>query len=106
MKTHVYSWRLSSELKSELERQARLRKVSISTILDTAVREWLKKSAFYVSGDEEQRRLHAEAEQYIGALKGLDRDRSVTVGETIRKKRRRGQGRSPAETIQVIATAE
>jgi hypothetical protein len=93
MKTHVYSWRLSGELKSDLKRQARLQKVSISTILDMAVREWLKKSAFDVSGDEEQRRLHAEAEKYIGALKGLDRDRSETVRETIRKKLQRRYGR-------------
>ena len=93
MRTHVYSWRLSGELKSDLERQARLRKVPVSAILDMAVREWLKKSAIEVSGDEEQRRLHAAAEKYIGVLKGLDRDRSETVRETIRKKLRRRYGR-------------
>jgi predicted transcriptional regulator len=93
MRTHVYSWRLSSELKSDLERQARLRKVPVSTILDMAVREWLKNSAREVSGDEEQRKLHAEAEKYIGVLKGLDRNRSETVRETIRKKLRRRYGR-------------
>jgi hypothetical protein len=58
-----------------------------------AVREWLKNSAREVSGDEEQRRLHAEAEKYIGVLKGLDRNRSETVRETIRKKLRRRYGR-------------
>jgi hypothetical protein len=93
MRTHVYSWRLTSELKSDLERHARLRKVPVSTILDMAVREWLKNSAREVSGDEEQRRLHAEAEKYIGVLKGLDRNRSETVRETIRKKLRRRYGR-------------
>jgi hypothetical protein len=93
MRTHVYSWRLSGELKSDLERQARLRKVPVSTILDMAVREWLKKSAIDVSGDEEQRKLHAAAEKYIGALKGLDKNRSETVRETIRKKLRRRYGR-------------
>jgi post-segregation antitoxin (ccd killing protein) len=93
MRDHVYSWRLTSELKSDLERQARLRKVSISTILDMAVREWLKKSALEVWGDDEQRKLHAAAEKYIGALKGLDRDRAETVRETIRKKLRRRYGR-------------
>lgn len=93
MRNRVYSWRLSDELKSDLERQARLRKVSISTILDIAVGEWLKKSAIEVSGDEAQRKLHAAAEKYIGALKGLDRDRSKTVRETIRKKLRRRYGR-------------
>jgi hypothetical protein len=93
MRTHVYSWRLSGDLKSDLERQARLRKVPVSTILDMAVREWLKKSAIDVSGDEEQRKLHAAAEKYIGVLKGLDRNRSETVRETIRKKLRRRYGR-------------
>ncbi len=93
MKTEVYSWRLSGELKSDLERQARLQKVSISAILDTAVREWLKKSAIEVSGDEAQRKLHAAAEKYIGALKGLDRDRAETVRETVRKRLRRRYGR-------------
>jgi predicted transcriptional regulator len=93
MKSKVYSWRLSEELKSSLERQARLRKVPVSSILDLAVREWLKKSALEVSGDEEQGKLHAAAEKYIGVLKGLDRDRSETVRETIRKKLRRRYGR-------------
>ena len=93
MKTHVYSWRLSSELKSDLERQARLRKVPISTILDMAVREWLKKSALAVSGDEEQRRLHAAAEKYIGALQGPTKYGAATVRETIRKKLRKRYGR-------------
>jgi predicted transcriptional regulator len=93
MKTHVYSWRLPSELKSDLERQARRRKVPISTILDMAVREWLKKSAFDVSEDEEQRELHAEAEKYIGALKGPERYGAETVRETIRKKLRQRYGR-------------
>lgn len=93
MKTHVYSWRLSSELKSDLERQARLQRVPIATILDMAVREWLKKSAIEVSGDEAQRKLHSSAEKYIGALKGHARDRSETVRETVRKKLRRRYGR-------------
>ena len=45
MKTEVYSWRLSAEAKADLEREARFRKVPVSTILDAAVRDWLKKSA-------------------------------------------------------------
>jgi post-segregation antitoxin (ccd killing protein) len=93
MKTHVYSWRLSSELKSDLERQARVRKLPISTILDMAVREWLKKSALDVSGDEEQRRLHAAAEKYIGVLQGPNKYGSARVRETIRKQLRKRYGR-------------
>jgi hypothetical protein len=92
MKTHVYSWRLSSELKSDLERQARLRKVPLATILDQAVREWLAKSALDVSGDEKQSKVHAAAEKYIGALQG-PKNGAATVRETIRKKLRQRYGR-------------
>jgi hypothetical protein len=93
MRTQVYSWRLSGELKSHLEREARLRKVPVSSILDLAVREWLKKSALEVSGDEAQRELHAAAEKYIGALKGRNRHRAATARETIRKRLRQRHGR-------------
>ena len=41
MKIEVYSWRLSAEAKADLEREARLRKVPVSTILDAAVRAFL-----------------------------------------------------------------
>src|SRR6266851_2146287 len=55
MKTEVYSWRLAGELKSDLERQARLRRVPVSSILDTAVREWLQK----INGDSTGNEAHA-----------------------------------------------
>ncbi len=45
MKSKVYSWRVSTELKTKLEREARRRKTSFSDILDLAAREWLTKSA-------------------------------------------------------------
>ncbi len=62
MKTEVYSWRLSGELKSDLEREARLRKLPVSSVLDLAVRDWLKKSGADVAGDDVQRQLHAASE--------------------------------------------
>ena len=55
MKTEVYSWRLSEELKLDLEREAYLRKVSVSSILETAVRDWLKKSNTDAPDDQVQR---------------------------------------------------
>ncbi len=73
---------------SALEREARRRKVPVSVTLNLAVREWLKKSALEVSGDEAQRELHAVAEKYIGALKGHDKQGAATVRETIRKRLR------------------
>ncbi len=93
MKTEVYSWRLSSELKSGLERQARVRKVSVSSILDTAVREWLGKSGLDVAGDEAQRELHKSAAKCIGVLAGRNSRRAETARETIRQRLRRRRAR-------------
>ena len=44
MKTEVYSWRVSTDLKTGLEREARRRKISLAKALDLAAEEWLKKS--------------------------------------------------------------
>ena len=49
-------------------------------------REWLKKSALEVSGDEAQRKLHAAAEKYIAVLSGLIPGRAETVCETVRRR--------------------
>lgn len=40
-KSEVYSWRLTPELKAELEAAARAEKVSISDLLERMVQEWL-----------------------------------------------------------------
>ena len=53
METQVYSWRVSRELKTDLEQQARLRKTSVSAVLNLAVRDWLKQSTVTVGEDEE-----------------------------------------------------
>jgi predicted transcriptional regulator len=84
MKTEVYSWRVSSELKSELEREARLRKVSISAIVDSAVRHWLQKNPVDQAEDAEQRRLHRAAEGCFGVLSGQNPRRAETARESIR----------------------
>lgn len=86
MKTEVYSWRVSSELKSDLEREARLRKVSLSTLLDNAARDWLKKSGAADSDNEEQHRLHALAESCLGALAGGNPRRSETARKLVRER--------------------
>src|SRR5260370_1329008 len=41
MKSEVYSWRGSPDLKSSLEREARLPKASVSMVLEVAARGWL-----------------------------------------------------------------
>jgi hypothetical protein len=93
MKTEVYSWRLSAGLKSDLERAARSRKVRVSAVLDMAVREWLAKNAVDIADDEEQKRLHAAAEPFIGCITGKHPRRSEMVREHVRKRLARKYGR-------------
>ena len=94
MKTHVYSWRLSGELKSELERAARLRRRPLSAVLEQAARDWLAQNSSELADDQEtQRRLHAAAEPFIGCLAGNNPRRSEMVRELVREKLRRKYGR-------------
>jgi hypothetical protein len=93
MKTEVYSWRLSGELKSDLEREARARKVPVSSILDMAVRDWLKRSNGGATDDELQPRLHSSAANSLGVFAGQDSRRSETARENIRKRLRRRNAR-------------
>src|SRR5262249_28867929 len=93
MKTKVYSWRLSSGLKDELERAARVRKTRMPAILEAAAREWLARNAPDLSGDEEQRRLHQAAAKCFGAIHGGDPFRSENASKLIRGSLRRKYGR-------------
>jgi hypothetical protein len=93
MKSEVYSWRVSSELKSDLEREARHRRVPISSILEEAARKWLKESAGRVSDDETQRKLHAAVEPYVGALSGLHPAHAESVRKVVRRRLERRYGR-------------
>ena len=86
MRTEVYSWRLSGELKSDLEREARLRKVPVSSVLETAVRDWLKKGDADVSEDEAQRSLHASAASCFGVLASGNPRRAETARDALRKR--------------------
>jgi hypothetical protein len=89
MKTEVYSWRVSTDLKTGLEREARRRKISLSAILDLAAREWLKKSGIDDHSDEEQRRLHLAASKCLGAFASGNTDRSENVHRLVRQRLRR-----------------
>lgn len=93
MKTEVYSWRVSPDLKSDLERAARRQKVSVSNILDQAAREWLKSTKAAADDGEEQRRLHCAAEKFIGAIEGSDPMRSEKVSQIVRQRLREKYGR-------------
>jgi len=98
MKSHVYSWRLSRELKSELERAARLRRASLSAVLEQAAREWLKQNAAELGDDAEtQRKLHAAVEPYIGSIRGLGGPFTADrVRDAVRRRLREKYGRKRA----------
>jgi hypothetical protein len=75
---------VSSELKSDLEREARARKASVSSILDHAAREWLKKSGADAADGGEQERLHAAAASCVGVLAGRNPRRAEQARDAVR----------------------
>ncbi len=88
MKTEVYSWRVSTDVKTELEREARRRNTSLSGILDLAAREWLNRSDADHEGDEEQKRLQIAAFECFGAFRGDDPYRSENARQEVRRRLR------------------
>ena len=83
MKTEVYSWRVSKNLKTDLEREARRRHVPLSAILETATREWLTKNSAGNKEEEEQQMLHQSASEYFGALASGNSRRSEIVRQDV-----------------------
>jgi hypothetical protein len=94
MKSEVYSWRLSPDLKWALEDAARRERISVSRLLERIVREWLKTCAPAVENDEaEQARLRAVAMQFAGTIRGGDPDRAAEAGKRVRELLARRYGR-------------
>jgi post-segregation antitoxin (ccd killing protein) len=93
MKTQVYSWRLSAEVKTDLEREARVRRMPVSAILEAAVRDWLKKAGDNGTEEEAQRRLHAAAARCVGVFESGDPGRSERARQTLRERLRRRHAR-------------
>jgi hypothetical protein len=93
MKTEVYSWRVSADLKTGLEREARRRKTSLSALLDLAAKEWLVKNSGGNDDDEEQRRLQRAAAECFGLFAGGNPRRSEHVKQAVRQRLRRTNGR-------------
>ena len=84
MKNQVYSWRLSEDLKSDLEREARERKLSVSSLLELAARELLKKRNGDSEGDEAQQKLQASAAACLGTIRGRNPNRAENARQAIR----------------------
>jgi hypothetical protein len=88
MKSEVYSWRVSTDLKTDLEREARRRALSVSAALELAAREWLKNNANSNESEEEQQRLHRAASEALGTFAGTDAHRSENVRRAVQKRLR------------------
>jgi len=82
-KSEVYSWRLSAELKTQLEAAARDEKTSIGAVLERVIREWLnarKSSAEEDAADQDRRRAALMA--CAGTYRG---DGSSATNERVRE---------------------
>jgi hypothetical protein len=90
-KDEVYSWRLTLDVKTALEEQARRRGVSVATLLEEITGEWLRSAAEGTDAEAEQRRLRAAAEPFVGAIRGRDPDRAAEARQRVRERLRRGR---------------
>ena len=91
MKSEVYSWIVSADIKSGLEQEARRRHLSLAAALDEAARDWLGKSS---AGDEQaQTRLRNAASRWIGAISGGDPSRAENARRLVRDRLRKRHGR-------------
>jgi hypothetical protein len=93
MKTEVYSWRLSPDLKTGLEREARRLNLSVSAVLELASMDWLKKIAAANDGNDEQQRLQETASKCLGTIGSGDPLRSEKVRLTVRERLARRHAR-------------
>lgn len=91
MKTSVYSWRISDDLKSQLEQEAHSRKISVASLLESAVQELFKNSYVGLQEEETQQRLHAAARDCFGAFANGVEKGSETVRMTVRERLRTKQ---------------
>jgi len=89
VESEVYSWRVSTDLKTGLEREARRRKISVSAVLDLAARDWLRKDSADIEGDEEQTRRRKAVSKCFGSLASGNAGRSENARQDIRQRLRR-----------------
>lgn len=83
MKTHVYSWRLTSGKKARLEKVARRRKMPLAKVLEVATDEWLARNEHNTADEAEQKRLHAIAQRLIGTISSGNPNGSERISEAV-----------------------
>ena len=93
MRSEVYSWRLSRELKEDLEHAARREGVSLSRLLERIARDWLQQRSAAADDEAEQERIRARAMRFVGSIQGGDPDRAAKARERVREVLARKYGR-------------
>ncbi len=86
MKTLVYSWRVSPEIKAGLEAEARRREITVGSLLDDISRAWMREHTALSDDAAEQARLRAAAEKLIGSLAGKNPRRAESVRTLVRRR--------------------
>ncbi|MGQ0671911.1 MAG: hypothetical protein ACT4N2_03395 [Hyphomicrobium sp.] len=81
-KTEVYSWRLTPELKAELEAAARRKKVGVATVLERAATDWLRREKPRTLDAEEQKRIRDTLMAVCGSVSG---DGTSATNAVVRK---------------------
>ena len=82
-KSEVYSWRLSPDLKAALEEAARSERTSLSRLLASISREWLRQRSG--TSEEEQNRVRKAARKCLGTIRGGDPYLAEQAGERARQ---------------------
>ncbi len=83
MKTEVYSWRLSTQKKAELESEARREGLSVAGLLDKITSDWIRERR---NGDEEeQAAIRRRVMKTVGSIRGGDPTRSERASELVRE---------------------
>ena len=86
MKTEVYSWRLNSEKKLELESEARRAGKSVADVLDEISSEWLSMRRDANNGDgAQQARIRKRIMATVGTVHGGDPTRATRSKELVRE---------------------
>jgi hypothetical protein len=86
MKTEVYSWRLTGEMKVQLEDQARKEGKSMSALLEDIASEALRERRNGQSADESAHEaLRERVMATVGTIHGGDPDRAERAGELVRE---------------------
>jgi hypothetical protein len=86
MKTEVYSWRISPQIKRTLEQEARKAGTSVAVLLERITKEWLLARNDRENDEERQTHLRASVNRTIGVISGKNPNRSKQTRATVRKR--------------------